>query len=757
MSQNVEKTEKARLKKTVETIKEQIENSKETTQRLYKSFNAKTGDTRVLNNLIQIYSRKEKELERAVEKPYFARIDFEQKNEKKREQIYIGKCSVIDDNNEVIVADWRAPISSLYYDGRLGKVSYTAPEGEIEGDLLLKRLYEIEHANLISFSDIDITSNDELLKPYLSANSDARLKNIISTIQSEQNQIIRAKLNSPLIVQGVAGSGKTTVALHRIAYLIYEHSKTLKPENFLIIAPNKFFLDYISDTLPDLGVDDVTQLTFEDFAQKIIGEKLKIENSNNKLADIINNSKEKESIEQRSAKFKSSLEYKALIDKYLKNIEENYLQNEDLKVGEFVILSNEKLKEKFKMTPSYTDNSIENKFKVFMNRLEFFMEKNMDSIEDMIKQKRTQELASLDLKSEDYKEKRMQIFNKYDELFEPLKKNGKKLLTNYSKKIKNKSALHYYRDFMSKIYDYTDKNVDVELINYIQKKLLSEKNNKQIEYEDLAPLMHIKNVMMRKKDITDNEIKHIVVDEAQDYSVFQFFALNETLQNNSMTVLGDIAQGIYSYRGINDWNDVSKNVFDGNANMLELRKSYRTTMEIMEKGNEVLDKIKEHITVNLGEPVIRKGDKIAIEKKSNNEDVITSITKRVNELVSQDKKNIAVITKTLQEAKKVSKSLENKKIENVLVSDKTVEYTGGISVIPAYLSKGLEFDSVILSDVSKENYKNNELDAKLLYVAITRAMHTLDIYHTGELTNLLEARNRCDEKKEKKELIEEER
>lgn len=744
MSVNNQETEEQRLKRTIDMIKKQINSSNESVESLYRNFNPKAGEARVLNNLVQMYNNKEKNLRRAIEKPYFARIDFMEDNAQK-EKIYIGKCSVINDNNEVLVADWRAPISSLYYDGRIGKISYTAPEGEIKGELLLKRLYEIENGKLISFSDIDITSNDELLRPYLSVTSDVRLKNIISTIQSEQNKIIRAKLSTPLIVQGVAGSGKTTVALHRIAYLIYEHANNLKPENFLIIAPNKFFLDYISDTLPDLGVDDVSQLTFEDFAQKIIGEKLKIENSNNKLADIINNSKEKDSIEQRVAKFKSSMQYREILDRYLENIEEEYLQDKDLRVGSIVILSNEKLKEKFKMTQTYTDNSLENKFKIFMNRLEFFLEQNMNDIENMIKQKRTQEINNLESNEENYQEKRREIFNKYDELFELLKKNGKKLLANYSKSIKNKSVLNYYKDFVVKIYKYTDENIDNEVIKHIQKKLLSEKNKKQVEYEDLAPLIHIKNTMTRKKNINDNEIKHIIIDEAQDYSVFQFFALNETLKNNSMTVLGDIAQGIYSYRGISNWEDINKNVFDGNANILELGKSYRTTMEIMEKGNDVLDKIKEHITVKLGEPVIRKGEKIRTEKKDNYDDIISSITKRVSELKKQKKKNIAIITKTLQEAKKTSKSLENKNISNMLVSDKTIEYNGGIIVVPAYLSKGLEFDSVILFDVNKERYKNNELDAKLLYVAITRAMHTLDIYYIGEKTELLKEREKLKE------------
>lgn len=221
---------------------------------LYTNVLKTTEDEYLIGSLEQEFYTKEKSLKRAQLTPYFARIDFKQDNLKQsnKEEIYIGKATIFDDDSNVAVVDWRAPIASIYYDGKIGKTKYECPEGIIEGELSLKRQYTIENGKLINYRDVDITTNDEMLQDCLNEKSDKRLKNIVSTIQSEQNQIIRANMFKPLIVQGVAGSGKTTVALHRIAYLVYTYKENFKADDFLILAPNKFFLDYISNVLPDL-------------------------------------------------------------------------------------------------------------------------------------------------------------------------------------------------------------------------------------------------------------------------------------------------------------------------------------------------------------------------------------------------------------------------------------------------------------------------------------------------------------------------
>lgn len=743
--------EKKYLKETIDIMKQKIQQSEETIKRLYKEFDPKSEDPYVVEHLTQMYAKKSRDLAKSLDTPYFARIDFQEDGDLDEKEIYIGKCSVFKDNAELQVVDWRTPIASLYYDGRLGNVSYESPTGEIEGNLSRKRVYDIEKGELKSFSDVDITTSDELLKPYLSASADNRLKNIISTIQTEQNKIIRAKLNKPIIVQGVAGSGKTTVALHRIAYLAYAYEKELKPQDFLIIAPNKFFLDYISAILPDLGVDDVMQLTFEDFAKEIIGKGIKIENSNSKLADIVNNGKDINDIVQRTSKFKSSLEYKKLLDEYLQETQFGFFPNEDLKIGDIVILSNEKLKEGFSKQYSRPETPIEEKFKNYLRRLSVFIENNQETIEESIRARRKAEIAGIDesLSPEERKKKKIEIYDKYEPWMKKLDKGGKKLLAEFSRKAGKKSALEIYKEFIAQLGTMDNKSVPQDIIMQIQQKMLNKPNNKEVEYEDLAPLMYIQHKI--KGSQIAKSAKHIVIDEAQDYSEFQFAALRDILKNDSMTILGDIAQGIYSYRGTNDWDKVNDDIFNGKAETLQLGKSYRTTMEIMEKGNDVIDKVRDKINVKLGEPVIRKGVPVTIEKKGDNE-ITGTIISRLEELLQSDKKNIAIITKTLQEATELYKKLSKAKVPANLISDKATEYKGGISVMPSYLSKGLEFDSVILSDASKEKYGNNELDAKLLYIAITRAMHTLDIYYSKERSELLTDRKR--EKKYNENIIE---
>lgn len=322
-------------------------------------------------------------------------------------------------------------------------------------------------------------------------------------------------------------------------------------------------------------------------------------------------------------------------------------------------------------------------------------------------------------------------------------------MAEYSKKAGKKSALEIYKEFIAQLGNTDKTSISQDIITQIQQKMLKKPNSKEVEYEDLAPLMYIQHKIKGSK--IAQSAKHIVIDEAQDYSEFQFAALRDILKNDSMTILGDIAQGIYSYRGTDDWNKVNNDIFSGKAETLQLGKSYRTTMEIMEKGNDVIDKVRDQINVELGEPVIRKGVPVTIEKKDNSE-ITETLINRLEELLHSDKKNIAIITKTLQEATELYGKLSKAKIPANLISDKATEYKGGISVIPSYLSKGLEFDSVILSDASKDKYGNNELDAKLLYIAITRAMHTLDIYYSKERSELLTERNK--EKKNNENIIE---
>ena len=285
MDEEIFLEEKQKLKEILKKIKEEettIEESLSNSNMNYDMENIAKA------NVLMAQVKKLEDIKKIKDKPYFARMDFKE-NFKQLEKFYIGKISLLDNKTAYpIIVDWRAPIANLYYEGKIGPAEYECLGEKIKGEIFLKRQYIIENQKLKKYVNINVTGNDELLQNALEEKADDRLKNIVATIQDEQNKIIRADINSPLIVQGVAGSGKTTIALHRIAYLIYNYEKEFKPNEFMIIAPTKFFLNYISNILPDLGVDDVKQCTFEDFAYDVIGKRLKISDNNEKLVIIVN-------------------------------------------------------------------------------------------------------------------------------------------------------------------------------------------------------------------------------------------------------------------------------------------------------------------------------------------------------------------------------------------------------------------------------------------------------------------------------------
>ncbi len=711
MSEEEFKKEKEHLKQTVKLAKQTLKQE----EHFFKNLEKLTEDEYLLESLSKTHFTKLRNLEKATSNPYFARIDFK---EKEREVIYIGKTNIFDEEHNVAVADWRAPISSVYYDGEIGKTEYKCPDGIISGELLLKRQYQIENEELLNYNDINITTNDELLQECLKQNSDVRLKNIVSTIQKEQNKIIRANMFKPLIVQGVAGSGKTTVAIHRIAYLIYTYEKNFKPEDFLIIAPNKFFLDYIKDSLPDLGVDYVRQETFEQFAEKIIKDKLKIENPNKNLIKIVEENNEETKTLIKTTKFKGSLEFKDAIDTYIKELNSHILEERDFEICGIKIFSVEKLQK------IVLDNYKRYPLKVRIEKLEKCMKKQMEKISEIviekIKIKRTKELSYI--KSEE-QEKRIEIFEKYEkEISSLIKNNGAQIVKQYTKNIKIPSAINCYKNILND-FELLHKYIDEDVIEYIQKK--SNQKNKTIEYEDLTPILHIEYNLFGMSEKL--ELKHIVIDEAQDYSEFQFYTLNEVLSNNkSLTILGDIAQGIYEYRGTNNWKEINEKIFKNEANIEYLKQSYRTTSEVMEEANKIIRDIKDRLNIFLANPISRHGEKIQYYKMNEKEKI-----NKIKELVKSSKEkglsNIAIICKNNKTCEKIYENIKDE-FENIeIINEKSDRYIGGITIVPSYYSKGLEFDSVIIADY--DAYNEDILDKKLLYVAMTRAMHILNIFN----------------------------
>ena len=731
--------EKEKLKQVLEkleTEEKEIANSLVSTEANYEK------DDYVRAQMLYLRNKKLRDLKQIKKKPYFARIDFKAYGEEK-EKLYIGKLSIIDSQTqEPIIIDWRAPISNLYYDGRIGKSSYQSPQGLIEGEISLKRQYFIEEKILQKFSDMDLKASDELLQVALEEKADDRLKNIVATIQGEQNAIIRADLNKALIVQGVAGSGKTTIALHRIAYLIYQYEKDFDPDNFMIIAPNKFFLNYISNVLPDLGIENVKQYTFEDLAYEIIGKRLKISDSNEKLVTIVN--KEFDEINKgdvdtiiKESKLKSSIGFKDIVDEYLKFVEENYIPKKDFILENVRIMRYENIQKLF--LESYKDLNFTRRVEEVKKHIFSKIKLNLETIIETITKKRTYNINKMlkeGLSPEEERKRRIEIFEETEKTLNRLYKEDIRIVDDYFKEIDRKDALEYYKDFIENfIYK---KIEDENLAEYLIKNTLGNLNKKEIAFEDLAPIMYIHYKIYGTKVKT--RLRHIIIDEAQDYGEFQFSVLKTILSSNSMTILGDLAQGVHSYRGIENWKKFMDIEFsEGEVVYTTLEKTYRTTKDIMTKANEVIDKLPEFEKqfIVKGQPVIDRKDSINIIKKENENEIVKEIKEKIEKYQNDGFKSIAIIGKDMAECKNIKKLLEKLGMNIKLIQSNDSEYHAGISIVPSYLAKGLEFDSVMLFNVNENTYEYSSLDTKLLYVAMTRAMSKIDIFYTKSISKLL--------------------
>ncbi len=718
-------------------------------EKVRKHFNAENSQDYIdiiVNNLLQGHmDLKLRNLMAAKSKPYFARIDFSEKGKKEAEKLYIGKMSLIrEEDQKLIIVDWRAPVANLYYEGRLGNASYDCPDGNIKGTLDLKRQFSIDNGKLNDIFDIDITTNDEFLQSNLGANADNRLKDIVTTIQAEQNAIIRADMWRPLIVQGAAGSGKTTIALHRIAYLIYNYEKSFHPENFMIIAPNKLFLNYISDVLPELGVEKVRQTTFEEFAQDLIGKKFKLRDANEKLLAFVDHNrspeeKERLSLVRKASEFKASMHFKEALDTYLKVIEENFIPKEDFIVNSVLIYKYEELNELFvhqyKMWPiARRVNEIKKNLKT---RLQVRKQTMINKLHEDC-DKRVALLKAVLPDGEERQRQVSRLITQRDCDLEHLEALSKTAIAEYVKKISKLSPYDYYKDFIldSGMFEISVSPwLATELCEFARKYTADTLKSGFLEIEDLAPIIYLKYCIYGIDE--KFPVRHVVIDEAQDFSAFQIYVMKRIIKDSSFTILGDLNQGIHSYRGIRDWYEITEHVFSDRKNeFLTLEQSYRTTVEIMNAANIVLDKIKSR-EINKGRPVIRHGEDVKIIAMTDKQKIAEEIVKNIRDFQKLSYKSIAVICKTLKECKDAH-VLISKQVEGVtLISGKEEVYKSGIVVLPSCLAKGLEFDAVLIFNADSTGYTHDELDIKLLYVAMTRPLHKLYIYHTGELTPLL--------------------
>ncbi|MGH0682451.1 HelD family protein [Bacillus mycoides] len=631
-----------------------------------------------------------------VHEPYFGRLDFQEDGKEDVMPIYIGKVGVSDkDTMKPIVIDWRAPVASMFYSFTGGEelAFYHSPDGLVEGDVYLKRNISIRKRELERVVDTyvkgneDVSHADDFLLYRLGENKDNKLKDIVSTIQSEQNDIIRAERNLPLLIQGVAGSGKTTIALHRLAFLIYEYREQLEAERMIVFAPNSLFLDYISSVLPELGVGNISQTTFPDWALRTLDGSVKLKQTEEKLKEAFSINRDEKKV--MLGKLKGRLEFKSFIEERMIQFEKELVPTKDFEAWDKAVIPVEDVKKWIQV--EYKHYPLKKRRERLIGRMKRWIEIELKKFGETNEKKLLKKEAT----------KRLNTYMNFWPKMSPL--------SLYNSMIKSKEILEVLPE---------------ELVQETEKNC----RKKEVYVEDLPALIYIQH------RITGIEIgqkfHHVVIDEAQDFSPFQVYVLKEITLGNSFTILGDLSQAIYDYQGIEDWG-AFKEVFQ-ETGYYELTRSYRSTKEIIEFANEIIKNAE--IPVGLATPVFRSGEDVKVIPA---EDQFTEVLKTLQHLQTEDVKTIAVIGRTDDECRDIYEKLTNAELTvNVIEADQS-KYEGGISVVPVYLAKGLEFDAVLLIDVDEEHYKNTKHDAKLLYVGCTRSLHDLWIFHSGEASPLI--------------------
>lgn len=682
----------------------------------------------------------------AKKDPYFARVDTMEDG--KVETFYIGHTAIAKDKNEDIVYSWKSSIGDLFYEfnGGSGKVIIERDSGvKYKFNVLYKRTLSIKNLKVERYSDVisqmgtknpktlrnsentqrdDMVYDEVLLSILNDRGSKTQLKDIIMTIQKEQNDIIRRPLDTSIVVQGVAGSGKSSIALSRISYLLTRYKERLKTEDLLILAPNQMFLSYIQDILPTLEISNISQSTFMSLAISIIKELKDIKEPIDLINDYLTDQKNIEDINIE----KTKMNFKKNIDLYLGLFEEQFLGNIksfeyfDSSKQEYISLSQQEIITK------YSQLEYEPLKKKYSETLKF-VKKWVDEL---------QSLKETDLKNEfdtimktvlnglpGESELRTQVYKSIDKAYTYKIKNVKEELHETWKK---------YSEEWPKIelFSLYKRIIDLEMVEHstgqVEKNISTFKRN--LKYEDIAPLLYLHSVINGK----NKKYQHIVIDEAQDLSPFQIYVLKELC--NSMSLLGDVTQSIYLDYGIKDWNEIVTEVFNKDKiNMMEINTSYRSTNPIMETANLLI----KNADLNLPEilPVGRKGLKVSVTEIVQPPDLLENIIQSIKEIQGLGFKKIAVIHKDLNKSISLHKHLLNRIESLQLITGPDENVLKDIIIIPSYLTKGLEFDAVVLPNVNKMNFSMTELDAKLLFVAITRAQHYVKIFYHEELSPLL--------------------
>ena len=628
----------------------------------------------VKEEMYRTIDRKLAEFTKLKESPYFGKVNFE--DDGYAEQIYVGRYGLTPEGSfDAAIVDWRAPVASLFYKGTLGKTSYKSPDGEVPVDILARRQIMVKKGKLEGFFDSDVDVKDDILQMILSSNAGEKLKDIVMTIQREQDEIIREERMKVVVVNGVAGSGKTTIALHRVAYLLYNFREQLG-DKVLILGPNDIFIDYIGDVLPTLGESNVNQQTFAHFAIKEIGLNEPVVDFTAYLEEVLKGNEEV----IKEIKYKAGEGFISILDKKCEELEANYFNFKPVKFFDEEVVGLEEINELFEKHYKYMP--------LFRRS-----QKIKRVITSKLKDKRDELVRNLNAEVKD------KLANLSEEEL-VIEQNN----IEFQRRIRVREIVRELMKQKENLEDWIDNESIVDIYKEFT-------NTDELSYLDLPAILYLMIKLDGKK--TKQDIKHIVIDEAQDYSMLQFIVLKELTGCRSYTIVGDANQRLIKVEEEPAMLKL-KLLFGGFVKNYALNKSYRSTFQIMEYASKLLDE-------NAIVPFVRKGkyDVEEVEVKDE-DDLIDTILETLEEYDDENYDNIAIITKDKNDLKNIAPEL--KKFTKILAFDREdVIYRGGKVIVPSYYAKGLEFDGVIIV-----NFDDNT-DDLFKYIMATRALHRLKI------------------------------
>ncbi|MDE5931245.1 MAG: AAA family ATPase, partial [Lachnospiraceae bacterium] len=659
----------------------------------------------ILNNTVTLHEHMKRALlrnEKAMSKPYFGRIIFQDENLHKKESIYIGKGGISKDTTHWMVVDWRAPAANVYYENGLGKCSYSAPDDvQIPIELELKRTYEIENGRLLDFFDTEVVANDDLLTKYLAKNKQAVLSEIIATIQKEQNDIIRKSPYHNMIVQGVAGSGKTTVAMHRISFILYNYAERFKPDDFYIVGSNRILLNYITGVLPDLDVYGIRQMTMEQLFVRLL-----YEDWDDKKYRIVNTGQNAKNSVKGTRHWFRDLEAYCLELEWMTIPRESVFLNprqfvEGIQNGKTGV---------FDTTHGQIINPTDLKELVSRETIERYIQQNPStSIQSKINM--LNERLMIKIKDE--------FLGKGVSYTENERKAIRRAYRGrYGGNVWKRSIYDLYQNFLQ---GQAAKGYDISI------------PETEFDVYDLAALAYLYKRVKETDEIS--EAHHVVIDEAQDFGMMAYSVLKFCIKDCTYTIMGDVSQNIHFGYGLNDWNEL-KNLYltDEMDSFGVLKKSYRNTVEISEFATKILHH--GQFSIYPAEPIIRHGSPVQLLTFPEKNAQFQKAAAICKDWQSKGLDTIAVICRNKRSAEEAAVQLGI--YAEVIESDlEKAVFGSGIMTLPVEYTKGLEFDAVLILNPTREEYPVDDGHAKLLYVAATRALHELCIIHDGNLTGLI--------------------